>query len=234
MPAAARRCGVLFLLLAACGDPAPPAPTVELRAGPDTVSTGYAEIQDAVWLGARRWAVVAPLDVTVGVVDLGPGRDTAGWRGDTGDPQPRERLPRRRHACTSATGGSAGSASGAGTAGWCARFRPPPAPAARFPGRPGCRRPLVPRAQAGIRPRRQRQPRLRGRGRRRSGPRGPGHPGLAGAAGSRGGGRRRGATVRAAGPERHRPLGRAARRLGLGGAGLPRTGWTGGLRTASG
>src|SRR5688500_9167526 len=70
MPAAARRCGVLCLLLAACGDSAPPAPTVELRAGPDTVPTGYAEIQDAVWLGARRWAVVAPLDVAVGVVDL--------------------------------------------------------------------------------------------------------------------------------------------------------------------
>jgi hypothetical protein len=44
---------------------------VELRAGPDTVPSGYAEIQDAVWLGAGRWAVVAPLDVAVGVVDLG-------------------------------------------------------------------------------------------------------------------------------------------------------------------
>src|SRR5688500_2086526 len=71
MPAAARRCGVLCLLLAACGDSGPPAPTVELRAGADTVPTGYAEIQDAVWLGAGRWAVVAPLDVAVGVVDLG-------------------------------------------------------------------------------------------------------------------------------------------------------------------
>jgi len=59
------------MLLAACGDPPPPAPTVELSAGPDTVSSGYAEIVDAAWLGGDRWAVVAPLDVTVGIVNLG-------------------------------------------------------------------------------------------------------------------------------------------------------------------
>ncbi len=76
MPAAARRCGVLCFFLAACGDSAPPAPTLELRAGSDTVPSGYAEVQDAAWLGARRWAVVAPLDVTVGVVDLEAGTVT--------------------------------------------------------------------------------------------------------------------------------------------------------------
>lgn len=70
MITAARRCACLAILLAACGDPPPPAPIVELRAGPDTVSTGYAEIADAEWLGGDRWAVVAPLDVTVGVVNL--------------------------------------------------------------------------------------------------------------------------------------------------------------------
>jgi hypothetical protein len=43
---------------------------VALSAGPDTVSTGYAEILDGEWLGGARWAVVAPLDVTVGLVDL--------------------------------------------------------------------------------------------------------------------------------------------------------------------
>jgi len=43
---------------------------MELSAGPDTVSTGYAEIVDAEWLGGQRWAVVAPLDVTVGLVNL--------------------------------------------------------------------------------------------------------------------------------------------------------------------
>ena len=71
MPAITRPLASLSLLLAACGDPSPPAPTVELSAGPDTVSTGYAEIVDAEWLGGNRWAVVAPLDVTVGVVDIG-------------------------------------------------------------------------------------------------------------------------------------------------------------------
>jgi hypothetical protein len=49
---------------------------VELSAGPDTVSTGYAEIADAEWLGGDRWAVVAPLDVTVGLVSLAPRRVT--------------------------------------------------------------------------------------------------------------------------------------------------------------
>jgi hypothetical protein len=65
------RTAILSVLLAACSDPAPPAPVVELAAGPDTVSTGYAEVADAAWLGGDRWAVVAPLDVTVGVVEIG-------------------------------------------------------------------------------------------------------------------------------------------------------------------
>jgi hypothetical protein len=69
MPAPRRRLLFLSLFLAACED-RNPAPVVELRAGPDTVSTGYAEVVDAVWLGGKRWAVVAPLDVTVGLVDL--------------------------------------------------------------------------------------------------------------------------------------------------------------------
>ena len=66
----------LGLLLAACGEPTPPAPVVELTPGPDTISTGYAEILDGEWLGDDRWAVVAPLDVTVGVLDLGRGEVT--------------------------------------------------------------------------------------------------------------------------------------------------------------
>ena len=67
----ARPLAVALILLVACGDPTPPAPVIELTPGPDTVSTGYAEILDGEWLGGERWAVVAPLDVTVGIVDLG-------------------------------------------------------------------------------------------------------------------------------------------------------------------
>jgi hypothetical protein len=67
---------LLALLLAACGDPPPPPPVIELSAGADTVATGYAEVVDAAWLGGDRWAVVAPLDVTVGVVDVSDRRAT--------------------------------------------------------------------------------------------------------------------------------------------------------------
>jgi hypothetical protein len=70
------RLASLILLIAACGDPSPPAPVVALRAGGDTAATGYAEVADAEWLAGRRWAVVAPLDVAVGVVDLAGGRVT--------------------------------------------------------------------------------------------------------------------------------------------------------------
>jgi hypothetical protein len=55
---------------------------VELAAGPDTVPTGYAEVADAAWLRDDRFAVVAPMDVTVGLVDLA-GREVSplGGRG---------------------------------------------------------------------------------------------------------------------------------------------------------
>ena len=59
----------LCLALAACGSAPADAPVVELSASGDTAATGYAEISDAVWLGGARWAVVAPLDVTVGIVE---------------------------------------------------------------------------------------------------------------------------------------------------------------------
>jgi hypothetical protein len=63
-----------LLLILACGDPTPQASVVELHASADTVRTGYADIVDGVWLGGDRWAVVAPLDVTVGIVEPGAGR----------------------------------------------------------------------------------------------------------------------------------------------------------------
>jgi hypothetical protein len=62
----------LCALIAACAEPAP-TPIVELAASADTVATGYAEIADAAWLGGGRWAVVAPLDVTVGLVEPATG-----------------------------------------------------------------------------------------------------------------------------------------------------------------
>jgi hypothetical protein len=62
------------LILMACGEPTPQAPVVELRPSGDTVTTGYADIVDGAWLGGDRWAVVAPLDVTVGIVEPGAHR----------------------------------------------------------------------------------------------------------------------------------------------------------------
>ena len=63
-------------VLLACGDPEPPAPVVELAPSADTVTTGYADIVDGAWLEGDRWAVVAPLDVVVGIVEPGAGRVT--------------------------------------------------------------------------------------------------------------------------------------------------------------
>jgi hypothetical protein len=63
-----------LLILLACGKPAPPAPVVQLEPSTDTVTTGYADVVDGVWLGGDRWAVVAPLDVAVGIVEPGAHR----------------------------------------------------------------------------------------------------------------------------------------------------------------
>ena len=64
----------LALLLAGCGEQTPPPPVVELHPAGDTIATGFAETVDAAWLGGSRWAVVAPLDVTVSVLDFGTHR----------------------------------------------------------------------------------------------------------------------------------------------------------------
>jgi len=75
MPPTSRLAGLpALVLLFACGGPPPQAPVTELRPSADTVTTGYAEIAGGVWLGGDRWAVVAPLDVTVGLVEPGAGR----------------------------------------------------------------------------------------------------------------------------------------------------------------
>ncbi|MBA2458108.1 MAG: hypothetical protein H0V43_04020 [Gemmatimonadales bacterium] len=64
----------LGLTLAACGDPSPPTAIVELASSGDTVATGYADVADGAWLGGSRWAIVAPMDVTVGMLDLAGNR----------------------------------------------------------------------------------------------------------------------------------------------------------------
>ena len=72
---------LLCIALVACGGGTPATPVVELSAAGDTVSTGYAEIADAIWLRGDRFAVVAPMDVTVGLVDLANGEVAALGRG---------------------------------------------------------------------------------------------------------------------------------------------------------
>jgi hypothetical protein len=64
----------LALALTGCGESAPPTPVVELHPAADTIATGFAETVDGAWLGGSRWAVVAPLDVTVSVLDFGTHR----------------------------------------------------------------------------------------------------------------------------------------------------------------
>ena len=67
----------LALVLTGCGESAPPAPVIELHSTADTIATGFAETVDAAWLGGSRWAVVAPLDVTVSLLDFGAHRSAS-------------------------------------------------------------------------------------------------------------------------------------------------------------
>ena len=57
--------------LAACGASAPAAPVVELTPAGDTLATPYSEVTEAAWLGGNRWAVLAPADNAVAIVDFG-------------------------------------------------------------------------------------------------------------------------------------------------------------------
>jgi hypothetical protein len=66
----------LALALSGCGEDAPPTPVIELSPTADTIATGFAETANAAWLGGNRWAVVAPLDVTVALLDFTTHRST--------------------------------------------------------------------------------------------------------------------------------------------------------------
>lgn len=61
----------LLALLAACGGERPPAPIFELTATGDTILAPYGDVTDAVWLGARRFVVIAPQDTAVAAADFG-------------------------------------------------------------------------------------------------------------------------------------------------------------------
>jgi hypothetical protein len=76
MPTVVRLGLAAVALLAACDNPKPTAPVVELARTTDTVHTPYAEIADGIWLDGDRWAVVAPLDVTVGIIQPKAGQLT--------------------------------------------------------------------------------------------------------------------------------------------------------------
>jgi hypothetical protein len=54
----------------ACGGRKAPAPVVRLDTAADTVVSSYTDVPEGVWLGGDRWAVLAPADQAVGVVDF--------------------------------------------------------------------------------------------------------------------------------------------------------------------
>jgi len=62
---------LLLLPLAGCSSAKRQVVAFRLEALGDTVITPYGDIPEAVWLGGMRWAVVAPQDRAVGLVDFG-------------------------------------------------------------------------------------------------------------------------------------------------------------------
>jgi hypothetical protein len=57
-------------LVIACGGQKASAPVVRLGGAGDTVASSYGEVSQGVWLGGDRWAVLAPADQAVAVVDF--------------------------------------------------------------------------------------------------------------------------------------------------------------------
>ncbi len=64
-------------LLTACGESKVAASVLELTPAGDTVITPYTDVTEAAWLGNSRWAVVAPTDDAVSVVDFSTKRLTS-------------------------------------------------------------------------------------------------------------------------------------------------------------
>ena len=64
---------LVVTLLFACGDPAPPAPVVELPRAGDTVNTRDSDVTGAAWLGGQRWAVLAAPNETAATADFSSG-----------------------------------------------------------------------------------------------------------------------------------------------------------------
>lgn len=71
MPVSSPRCTALLLVaLAGCSAPSSAVRSFRLEALGDTVLAPYGDIPSAAWLGGRRWAVIAPQDRAVGLVDF--------------------------------------------------------------------------------------------------------------------------------------------------------------------
>jgi hypothetical protein len=80
-----RRSDILFWFISACGTAGPRIPVLQLAATGDTLVTPYSELTEAAWLGGNRWAVLAPSDNSVGIVDFGSKTVTP-----LGGPKPRD------------------------------------------------------------------------------------------------------------------------------------------------
>ena len=71
-----------ILLLAACGEPEPPAPPVILSPGADTIHVDIEQDAQGAWVGDERFAVLSPDDRSVALLDFATKRAT---RLDAGD-----------------------------------------------------------------------------------------------------------------------------------------------------
>ncbi len=57
-------------VLAACGEPRPAAPVLELPTAGDTITTRDSDVTGAAWLEGDRWAILAAPNETAGIVDF--------------------------------------------------------------------------------------------------------------------------------------------------------------------